>query len=97
MPSSANLISLYIPELPNLPEHQQHAQKEGQYWLKTVVPACSKTTLDIVNYAKNFRATYKELVKLVDSKPKDLNSHTLKNCGMTRVQKEMQRITLVYW
>ena len=63
-----------VPELPSLPEHQQHARIEGQYWLKTVAPACNETTLDIVNYAKNFQATYKELLTLAESFPKDLNS-----------------------
>ena len=70
MPSSVNLISLYL----NLPEHQQQAQKEGQYWLETVAPACNEISLDIVNYAKNFQATYKELLKLVEFLPKDLIS-----------------------
>ena len=42
--------------------------------METVAPACNEISLDIVNYAKNFQATYKELLKLVEFLPKDLIS-----------------------
>lgn len=63
-----------VPELPNLPAHQQQARKVGQYWLDSVCPPIKETTMDIIKYAKTFQATYKQLTALVASNPQDLNS-----------------------
>ena len=52
-------------ELPNLPEHQQAAKEKAHKFNDEIWPPMKETIFDVIDYAKTFQCTHKNLVKLI--------------------------------